>query len=209
MRSFSVSKSSAGFPAELFLYELLLVDDELELQAQPLGCLSAQDHALHENSKEFHDGAEFGVDGQLQLDQGLVLVDFQRGFLDRVIHPVVDVEGGRVCIADTAAANIGLVGQDQGCRHRIDGNAGTLVVVADGGDDGGHLSGIAAHVIQDAPGHDSTGLGMVLPVHQIADVVEIPGDFRQLHRPLVIAQGLQNISVSFRHMHHMAKLCSV
>ena len=67
------------------------------------------------------------------------------------------------------------------------------------------FSGIAAHVIEDAPGHDSTGLGMVLPVHQIADVVEIPGDFRQLNRTLVIAQGLQNISGSFRHMHHMGE----
>ena len=68
-------------PAELFLYELLFVDDELELQAQPLGGFAAQHHALHEDLEEFHDGAELGVNGQLQLDESFVLIDLQCGFL--------------------------------------------------------------------------------------------------------------------------------
>ena len=117
----------------------------------------------------------------------------------------MDVKGGRICVADTAAANVGLVGQDQGGGDSVHRNAGTLVVVADGGDDGGHLSGIASHVVENAPGHDCTRLGMILPVHKVTDIVEIPGDFRQLHGPLVVAHGLQNISGSLRHMHHMGE----
>ena len=117
----------------------------------------------------------------------------------------MDIEGGLISVSDPAAAHISLVGQDQGCRHGIDWNASGLVVIADGGDDGSHLTGLTAHVVQDAPGHDRTGLGMILPVHQIADVVEIPGDFRQLHRSLVIAHSLQNISGSLSHMHYMGE----
>ena len=72
-------------------------------------------------------------------------------------------------------------------------------MVADGGDDGGDLRRVAVQIVQNAEGHDGTGLGVVDAVHQVPDIVEEPGDPRQLHRPLRVAQGPQDIPRVLRH----------
>ena len=48
-----------------FLNELLFVDDQLELQSQLFGGLSAQDHAFQKDFKIIHHRTKFGVDHQL------------------------------------------------------------------------------------------------------------------------------------------------
>ena len=117
----------------------------------------------------------------------------------------MDVEGGGVLVPDTAAADVGLVRQNQRRRHSVHRLAGALVVVADGGDDGGDLLRVAVQIVQNAERHDGAGLRVVDPVHQIADVVEVACDLRHLHGPLRIAQGLQNIPRRLRHDGHMGE----
>ena len=185
--------------------QLLLVDHQLELQAQLLRRLAAEDHALQEDLKIIHDGAEVRIDGELQLDERPGLVDLQLRLGDGIIHPVVDIEAADVGVAHTAAAHIGFVRQNQRRGHGVHRDARALVVVADGGGDGGDLLRIKASLVQDAEGHDGAALAVVHPVHQVADVVEIGGDLCHLHRPLRMIQRLQDIACHFRHMGHMGK----
>ena len=42
------------------------------------------------------------------------------------------------------------------------------------------------HVVENAPGHNSTGLRVLCPVNQIADVMKITGNFRQFNSTLII-----------------------
>jgi hypothetical protein len=107
--------------------------------------------------------------------------------------------------AQQMAADIGFICQNHGGGDRVYGDAGAFVVIADGGYDGCHIGGVAVHIVKNAPGHDCAGLGMILPVHQIADIVEIAGDLHQLHLVLGSAQGLKNISGSLRHLGHMGE----
>ena len=69
-------KSAGEPPADFCLYQLLFVDDQLELQAELFRRLTAQDHALHENLKILHDRAEPGIHCQFQFYKGFILVDF-------------------------------------------------------------------------------------------------------------------------------------
>ena len=185
--------------------QLLLVDDELELQAELFGSLAAEDHALHENFKIVHDGAEVRVDRQLQLDERAVLVDLQRGLFYGVIHTVVDVERRRVLIANAAAAHIGLVRKDESRCNGVDRHAGALVVVADGRDDRRDVLGPEAERSQNLERHDGAALRVLDAVDQIADVVQIACDLRQLDGVGVVAERFEQIARHSRHMRHMGK----
>ena len=59
------------------LNHLLFIDDQFELQVQPLRRFAAQEHTLHENLKIIHDGAVMRIDCQFELDQRPILIDFQ------------------------------------------------------------------------------------------------------------------------------------
>ena len=72
--------------------------------------------------------------------------------------------------------------------NRIDGEGGGIVVMADGGDDGGHVSGLHAHLVQNTEGHDGAGLGVVVAVDHVADVVHKAGDAGQLLVVLSISE---------------------
>ena len=145
------------------------------------------------------------INGQLELDERMRLVDLQLRLCDGVIHAVMDIERGNIRVADTAAADVGLVRQNERRRHRIDRHAGALVVIADGRRDECDLLRLEAHVVENAEGHDRAALAVIDAVDQIADVVEIARDLRQLHHPLRIAQRLQDIACLFRNSSHMRK----
>ena len=59
------------------LYQLLLVNDQLELQAELFCRLSAKHHSLHEDLKILHNRAVLRINHQLQFYQCFVLVDLQ------------------------------------------------------------------------------------------------------------------------------------
>ena len=67
-------------------------------------------------------------------------------------------------------------------------------MVADGRDDGGDLLRRKVHSVQDPERHHRAALAVIHPVHHIADVMEISGDFHQLHGSVRVAQRFQNPS---------------
>ena len=68
---------------------MLLVDDQLKFQAQSLGCLTAHGHTAEENLEIVHDRAVVGINGELQLDDGALLIDFKQGLLDGVLPKLI------------------------------------------------------------------------------------------------------------------------
>ena len=81
--------------------------------------------------------------------------------------------------------------------HRADRHARALVVVADCGDDGRHVARRHVHVFQDAEGHHRAALRMLDAVDEVADIVQIARDARQLHLVFGVAQRLQDIRRRF------------
>jgi len=175
----------------LLSHDGLAVYDQRKFQPQTVGGLAAQQHAAQEYLEIVHNGADLRVDGQLQPDLLMLPVYGELGMGDGVVDPVVDVEGGKVLAADAAAAYVALVGKDEGGGHVVDGNAGTLVVVADGGGHKGDLLGGEAPLVQQTEGHDGAGLAVLHPVYKVSDVMEIACDLGKLHGPLGKAQRLQ------------------
>ena len=106
----------------------------------------------------------------------------------------MDVKADGVPVAHPAAAHVGLVRQDEGCRHGVHRDAGALVVVADGGDDGGGLLGACAHLVENPERHDRAGLRMVDAVHHIADIVHKACNAGQFHLTLAVAKISQQLA---------------
>ena len=159
----------------------LTVDLKTEFQLQGLGGPAAQEHPLEEDLKVVHDGAHLRVDGQGEGDGAAGHVQQHLRALHGVIHPVVDVESGHVLVADPAAAHIRFIGQDQGGGHGVHREGGGVIVVANGGDDCGHVGGLHPHLVQNAEGHGGAADGVVVAVDHVADVVHKGGDLGQLH----------------------------
>ena len=78
-------------------------------------------------------------------------------------------------------------------------------MVADGGDDGGDVLRVGAHVVEDAESHHCAGLGMIHSVDHVADVVNIAGDLSQLRFPRAVAQGQQDLPGGFADPGHMGE----
>ena len=73
---------------------------------------------------------------QIQRDDFFLGVDLQGLVCDRIVDPVMDVEGCFGLFPHTAAAHISLVADDECCRDGIHGPAGGFIVVGNGGHDG-------------------------------------------------------------------------
>lgn len=84
-----------------------------------------------------------------------------------------------------------------------------FVVVADGRDDGGNFLRRKVHSVQNPERHHRAALAVIDPIHNVADIVEISGDFHQLHGSLRIAQRFQNPSGRLSDRVTCWKLCSV
>ena len=106
----------------------------------------------------------------------------------------MDVEVDGIPVTDPAAAHVGLVRQQKGRGDGVHRKGGGIIVMADGCDDGGHIGGLHAHVVQDPEGHYRSGLGVVVAVDHVADVMHKGGDPAQLHRVGVVTQLLQQVA---------------
>ena len=163
------------------LQQGLSVDLQMKAQTEEIRGFSAQDHSVQEDLEIVHDSADGGVDAQGERDGGGLGIQKNFGVLYGVVDPVVDVEGGKVVVSDTAAADIGLIAENDGSSHGVDGECGGVIVMADGGDDGGNLFGGHSHAVQNAESHVGAAEGVVGAVDDIADVVHIGGDLGQFH----------------------------
>ena len=93
-----------------------------------------------------------------------------------------------VGVSDTRGTDIGIVGENQGRRYRIDRNRRALVVVAYSGDYRRDVIGGRTHVVEYAESHYRAALRMVGTVDDVSDIVQITGDFRELCVTLRIAE---------------------
>ena len=117
----------------------------------------------------------------------------------------MNIKGGRVRVADAASSYIRLIRKDERRRQRIDRHARALIVIADGRHDSRHILSGTAETRQDLEGHHRAALRVIDPVDQIADIVQIARDLRQLHRVGVVAEGFENIACGLRHVGHVGK----
>ena len=141
-----------------------------------------EQHSLHEDFEVFQHGRDLRVDFQVQHQRFFVVAEMQVGVFHGVVDTVVDVESHKVCVAHTAAANVGLVGDDEGGGNGIHRLCRALVVVADGGDDGTDLIHRHLQPVQQTKRHDGAALGVVGAVDDVADVMEKSGDLAFLYR---------------------------
>ena len=111
----SISFSPMSFVDGYAYYseQRLLIDDKLEFQTQLPRRPAAEVHAGQENFKVVHNGTVFGVDVHFQLDVGVIFIDLQKCLLHGIVDPIVNIEGGLILIADTTAAHIGFICQNQ------------------------------------------------------------------------------------------------
>ena len=117
----------------------------------------------------------------------------------------MDIEGGLVVVAHATAAHIRFIRQNQRRRHGTDRHAGALVVVTNGRRHLGDILRRHPQLVQNTERHDGAALGMIHPVDQVADVVEITRDLHQLHLPVGVAHGFENIPPRSRHPGHVGK----
>ena len=132
--------------AEDVLYQRLVVDNQLKGKPDGLRCFAAHDHTVHENFKVIHDGTVLRVNGQSQGDKLVVGADFQRRFFHRIVDPVVNIKGCLVAVSDSASPYVRFVRKYQCGGNGIDGNARTLVMIPDGGNDIGYVLGRHSHI---------------------------------------------------------------
>ena len=129
----------------------------------------------------------------------------QLAVADGPVYPVMNIKGILALVPYPGMAHVGFVRQDQGGGNVAYRLGGALVVVADGTDHFRALLRVHPHLIQQPEGHNGPALGVLLPVDDVADVVEISGDLRQLRLPLALAQGQQDPLRLRSHPPHMGK----
>ena len=123
----------------------------------------------------------------------------------RVVDPVVDVELGLGAVAYTGTAHIGLVGDDQSRSHRVYRKSRGFVVISDGRHHGGDVLRVHVHPVQQPESHDRPALGVIHPVYDISDVVEITGYPCQLDLVLVVSQVFKDAACQLRDLVDMWK----
>ena len=131
----------------------LSVDVEFKCQTELVRGGSAEQHSFEEYLKIVHDRAEFGVEVELEGDVSLVLAYLKCRVRDRVIDVVMNVIlADELLFANSRAADVALVGENEGggkCAYR---HARTLVVVSDSGDYLRYLLGVHAHFVEYSEG---------------------------------------------------------
>src|SRR6266511_519908 len=84
-------------------------------------------------------------------------------------------------------------------RHRRDGVAHLLLVIADRADHQAHVLGGHAHLRQDRHGDERRGLPVVPPAEDVADVVQVAGHAGQLGQLAVAAEPVEDVEGDVAH----------
>ena len=156
---------------------------------------AAQQHALEEYFKIVDDGRHTGVQLQVQ-HYGLFLAasSVVLAFFHRVVHTVVDVKVALSRLRTRVGTSVLSAKISAGPQRSREGR---VVVVADGRAHGCDLIRGHAQLVQNTERHHRAALGMVDAVDDVADVVHIPGDPRQLlHAPGIAQVGWRSFSAN-------------
>ena len=93
----------------------------------------------------------------------------------------MDVKIRRIPVLHPVPSHICLVRQDQRRRDGVHRRPGSLIVMSDGCHYCEHIVNGQIKSPQDLKCQYRTAVGMIVPVHTIADIMHIPGDLRQFH----------------------------
>lgn len=158
------------------LKNLGTIGRQLEGCPQHIGSPAAHQHPLQENLKIFVHAANVGVDLQIQRDDLFLGVDFQSLVCHRVIDPVMDIKGRLWLFPHAAAAHIGLVTDDEGCRDGVHSSAGRFIVVGNGRHNGDAVRNDQVILLENLVGQQPTVFGVAVPIDGISDIVHIACD---------------------------------
>ena len=61
------------------------------------------------------------------------------------------------------------------------------------------------HPVKESEGHDCTALGVVYSVYDVADVMQISGDFDQLDFMFGVTESMENLGSSLRYFGYVSK----
>lgn len=187
------------------LQKNLIVDFQTEGEGEKFCGFAAQQHSLQKNLKIVHNGADFGIDFKCQGDAFLLGIQNDLRVLHCIVYPVVNVKLGKILVAHSAAAHIGFISQNESCGDGIDRKSRVFVMVSDGGDDSGNFDRGHSHLVQNAESHDGTGVSVVCSVDDIADIMHIGGDLRQLDLSGIVTQLGENIGSYLSAASYMGK----
>ena len=158
-----VHKDSADFIA---------VCHQLEFHAQHFRCTFAHEHTLHKNFKIIHNGTDFFIQFDIELDDFFIHMDKKGGGDGGVIDSVVLIKIFPYGIPHSVAAHISLVSQDDSSGYWVNSAAGTLIMLPYGTYNDSNILGRKFIFLEDIHSHKRAAVGMVAAVNAVADVVE-------------------------------------
>ena len=126
----------------------------------------------------------------------MALVDLELRLRDGIIDAVMDIKRGKVLVLHAAPSDIRLVRQNQSRRNPADRNARTLVMIADRADNLRDILRRNLHAAQNFECHHGTGLAVIFPVHNIADIVQPRSGQREINCMVGVAQLFENLRSS-------------
>jgi hypothetical protein len=106
--------------------------------------------------------------------------------LNSIVHPVVNVEGGKIRVAHPGTVHIGFVSHDQSRGHTVYGMPVLLLVVGDSGNNSGNFIRMHPHLHQDRVSHHRPRNTMLITADNVAYVMHIPRYGGQFGLPLGI-----------------------
>lgn len=77
----------------------------------------------------------------------LFVCQLSAGFYHRIIHTVMDIEGGKVPVADTAPAHVRFIRQDECRSYLVHWISRAFIMVADSADNSGKLVCVRPQII--------------------------------------------------------------
>ena len=119
----------------------------------------------------------------------MIFIKINLGFFHGIIHPVMNIKTRKILITHPTSPHIRFISQNQGGGYWIHGSSRTLVMITDSTDDHCNLRRVHPHPVQQSECHYRTTLCMVNPVHDIANIVHIPGNLGQFGRSLRVIQS--------------------
>lgn len=102
-----------------------------------------------------------------------------------------------VILLHAAAADVGLVGENQGSADAAYGDAVSLIVIADGADDRRDVSRRNVQLCQNLESHERSGLTVIDAVDDISDVVQPGGGESQIDGVGIVPECLQDAAGPF------------
>ncbi len=134
------------------------------------------------------------IDRQRKRNDRFRVIKGEGAFGDGEIDSIVDIEGIGIGVSDSAAADIGFIGDNQSGGDGIHGNARTFIMVTYSGNDKSEVIGRHIHFFKDTKSHEGTTLGVVNTIDEVSDIMKISGDTNEFDIMLGVIESFKDKS---------------